>query len=141
MPKVSKVVTNLKKDEKIVINTSNSFPKNEIVNSLEQCVDQNTTSKRILSHDLKKSIGKNFHSVKLPANEEILEDALSTESLYSSLSKNIGTPKRKQVEEEWESSKLCGVCGDKASKFIHYGGRSCQSCRAFFRRTVAKSSL
>ena len=130
-----------KDDEKIVINTSNSFPKNEIVNSLEQSLDQNTTSKRISSHDLKKSIRKNVHSVKLPANEEILEDALSTESLYSSLSENIGSPKRKQVEQEWESSKLCGVCGDKASKFIHYGGRSCQSCRAFFRRTVAKSSL
>ena len=128
-----------KDDEKM--NISNSFPKNEIVNSLEQCVDQNTTSKRILSHDLKKSIRKNVHSVKLPANEEILEDALSTESLYSSLSENIGSPKRKHVEQEWQSSKLCGVCGDKASKFIHYGGRSCQSCRAFFRRTVAKSSL
>ena len=32
----------------------------------------------------------------------------------------------------------CRICGDAASKFIHYGGRSCQSCRAFFRRTVEK---
>ena len=49
-----------KDDEKIVINTSNSFPKNEIINSLEQSLDQNTTSKRISSHDLKKSIRKNL---------------------------------------------------------------------------------
>ena len=34
----------------------------------------------------------------------------------------------------------CNVCGDKASKYCHYGGRSCQSCRAFFRRSVLKSS-
>ena len=34
----------------------------------------------------------------------------------------------------------CNVCGDKTSKYCHYGGRSCQSCRAFFRRSVLKSS-
>ena len=31
---------------------------------------------------------------------------------------------------------VCEVCGDKASNHLHYGGRSCHSCRAFFRRTV-----
>ena len=30
----------------------------------------------------------------------------------------------------------CKVCGDKVSKHVHYGGRSCNSCRAFFRRSV-----
>ena len=34
----------------------------------------------------------------------------------------------------------CKVCGDIASTHIHYGGRSCQSCRAFFRRSVVKFS-
>ena len=32
----------------------------------------------------------------------------------------------------------CKICGDKASKYCHYGGSSCQSCRAFFRRSVTK---
>ena len=50
--------------EKIVINTSNSLPKSQIVNSLEQCVDQNSTSKRISSHDLRKSNRKNVHCLK-----------------------------------------------------------------------------
>ena len=49
--------------------------------------------------------------------------------------------KRKLPIEEINSSENCRVCGDEASKFIHYGGRSCQSCRAFFRRTVEKQSL
>ena len=34
----------------------------------------------------------------------------------------------------------CQVCGDIASTHVHYGGRSCQSCRAFFRRSVVKFS-
>ena len=48
--------------------------------------------------------------------------------------------KRKLDEEKTVSSEICRICGDEASKFIHYGGRSCQSCRAFFRRTVEKQS-
>ena len=55
--------------------------------------------------------------------------------------KSIQCRKRKLPIEEIESSESCRVCGDEASKFIHYGGRSCQSCRAFFRRIVEKQSL
>ena len=39
------------------------------------------------------------------------------------------------VEEQAESD-LCKVCGDVASKHTYFGGRSCQSCRQFFRRSV-----
>ena len=35
---------------------------------------------------------------------------------------------------------VCQVCGDKASNYIHYGGRSCHSCRAFFRRSIEAAS-
>ena len=33
-------------------------------------------------------------------------------------------------------STLCLVCGEKAGRHTYYGGKSCQSCRAFFRRSV-----
>ena len=39
-------------------------------------------------------------------------------------------------ENEESNSTLCKVCGDTATKYIHYGGRSCASCRAFFRRSA-----
>ncbi|KAF2360476.1 Zinc finger nuclear hormone receptor-type, partial [Trinorchestia longiramus] len=31
--------------------------------------------------------------------------------------------------------KICGVCGDRA-KSMHFGGMACDSCKAFFRRSV-----
>ena len=30
----------------------------------------------------------------------------------------------------------CLVCGDEAIRHVHYGGRCCFSCKAFFRRAV-----
>ena len=33
---------------------------------------------------------------------------------------------------------ICKGCGQLATKYNHYGGRSCGSCRAFFRRSVNK---
>jgi len=30
----------------------------------------------------------------------------------------------------------CKVCGEQAARHIHYGGVSCYSCRAFFRRSI-----
>ncbi len=35
---------------------------------------------------------------------------------------------------------LCPVCGNKAGKHSYYGGQVCNSCRAFFRRSVQNKS-
>ena len=58
---------------------------------------------------------------------------------------NTPTPKggkmtRKIPEVRKPPQYVCKVCGDKASNHIHYGGRSCHSCRAFFRRGVEAAS-
>ena len=49
--------------------------------------------------------------------------------------------KTKLSSEESEYTEPCKVCGGISSKFMHYGGRSCPSCRAFFRRTVEKHHM
>ncbi|XP_003748267.1 vitamin D3 receptor [Galendromus occidentalis] len=36
---------------------------------------------------------------------------------------------------EQKPAKVCGVCGDRAKSY-HFGGISCDSCKAFFRRSV-----
>ena len=46
----------------------------------------------------------------------------------------------KHAQQDGTMIESCKVCGDIASTHIHYGGRSCQSCRAFFRRSVVKFS-
>ena len=48
-------------------------------------------------------------------------------------------PKRKRYKigrKQNIDSHICQVCGEAAGRHNYYGGRSCQSCRAFFRRTV-----
>ena len=42
--------------------------------------------------------------------------------------------------EKQITSNMCEVCGDKAGLHRYYGGKSCTSCRAFFRRHVKKRS-
>ena len=53
------------------------------------------------------------------------------------MSPKSGSDLKQSVNDRTISeSKLCLVCAEKAGKHIYYGGRSCQSCRAFFRRSV-----
>ena len=114
-------------DEISPANTSRKISENQLNNSASQCSDHNINSK------LRKNSRK-----KLPSNKELLAYTKGKKSFNTKLSEKKGSRKRTLDEEDLKSLSLCVVCGDKATKFNHYGGRGCQSCRAFFRRTVEK---
>nr|XP_045608524.1 nuclear hormone receptor family member nhr-85-like [Procambarus clarkii]XP_045608583.1 nuclear hormone receptor family member nhr-85-like [Procambarus clarkii] len=42
---------------------------------------------------------------------------------------------KKEPKEKAKEDKRCGVCGD-AARSMHFGGMACDSCKAFFRRSV-----
>ena len=48
----------------------------------------------------------------------------------------IGKKKRGRKCIQTMEIQTCHVCGDMAGKHNYYGGRACNSCRAFFRRSV-----
>ena len=61
------------------------------------------------------------------------------ESVLNHSSKNlIKKPKKIKLHQQ---PILCPICGNaEAGNHLHYGGRGCSSCRAFFRRSVQNES-
>ena len=73
---------------------------------------------------------KNFQSSNGPSN------CISSNSL-NQLNKLDSRKRRKTIDHGCTTeSNICKVCGEIAGKHNYYGGRSCPSCRAFFRRLV-----
>jgi len=62
----------------------------------------------------------------------------SPESGYESEKDGV-TGKTSKMRQRKVSSKTCPVCGDEAISHKHYGGLSCLSCKAFFRRAVTST--
>ena len=78
-----------------------------------------------------------------PTQLKVLKLASSTENSGSSGIEHLNDSNNMTgiiFEGNQILSHLCKVCGDEASKHSYYGGRSCPSCRAFFRRRVKKLS-
>ena len=69
----------------------------------------------------------------------VVDTKRSKQRQRDKISPKTGSNLKKSVKERSISeSEYCLVCGEKAGKHLYYGGRSCQSCRAFFRRSVER---
>lgn len=77
----------------------------------------------------------------LPSPDGSTSSILSSEDSSSATStpRSLATAMPPQASPAPGSSsrvaKICGVCGDRAKSY-HFGGISCDSCKAFFRRSV-----
>ena len=98
----------------------------------------------------KPKIDKTTHSKRICSTErQMPSEALKTTENFFTTTKPVTqlSPeplkllRTKLSSEELEYTEPCKVCGGISSKFMHYGGRSCPSCRAFFRRTVEKHHM
>ena len=84
---------------------------------------------------------RNDLSTKRKRNSSNTTNDISSNKISKSIKYNKRSqPITRRDKGEKEEIKLCPICGDNASSHMHYGGRSCTSCRAFFRRSVVKQS-
>ena len=100
--------------------------------SIEECVQNN---RKFHKMDIKKQECKMETQILMKINAE----------------KNNGRCKERKASKDYSlshtnddnisdstcsNSDSCPICGDNATKYVHYGSRSCQACRAFFRRSA-----
>jgi hypothetical protein len=52
----------------------------------------------------------------------------------------LSSDTRKTAKMMKVSSTTCPVCGELATSHMHYGGLSCLSCKAFYRRAVTSTN-
>ncbi|XP_028393411.1 nuclear receptor subfamily 4 group A member 1-like [Dendronephthya gigantea] len=57
-------------------------------------------------------------------------------ALHQDRTKDFSDYSKKPLESSLKT-RICAVCGDKASGF-HYGVQSCEGCKSFFKRTIQK---
>lgn len=78
----------------------------------------------------------------LPENEVFASPARKSAASDSRKASPVGEQnakeqkkQKKEPKEKVKETKKCGVCGDTA-RSMHFGGMACDSCKAFFRRSV-----
>jgi nuclear receptor subfamily 4 group A protein 2 len=84
-----------------------------------------TSNKYSQKHLLGNSL--NHHQVSSSHNTNIVSAQLNSNSSHQ------------QQQESVPPNQLCAVCGDNAA-CQHYGVRTCEGCKGFFKRTVQKNS-
>ncbi|KAL3211143.1 hypothetical protein MRX96_000828 [Rhipicephalus microplus] len=66
------------------------------------------------------------------------DSTITSPSAESSLAAAGSVNPESGTNKPWPP-RICGVCGDRAKSY-HFGGISCDSCKAFFRRSVQNES-
>ena len=86
----------------------------------------------LLTHDLEKKSAGTGNSIQ--RSETTLAKKTTAKKDKKCLIKRSPPLLNDAKKQDFDS--VCPACNDKASIHVHYGGRSCHSCRAFFRRSV-----
>ena len=73
-------------------------------------------------------------------NECVNNMRLEMNDRFSESSIEAPQPQYVNFVQDQAVDEKCPICGCEASRHIHYGGRGCPSCRAFFRRSVQSNS-
>ena len=96
---------------------------------------ESDTEHQATNSNLSRFNKKPAHTSSVKGNGTSIKDIRS-----SSKGPNKMTPSAKDVgshssTQSMDPNGMCKVCGGgRESKHVHYGGKSCHSCRAFFRR-------
>ena len=88
----------------------------------------------LLTHDLEKKSAGTGNSTQ--GSETTLGIKTTPKKDKKCLIKKSPPPTLLNDVKEQDFDSVCPACNDKASIHVHYGGRSCHSCRAFFRRSI-----
>lgn len=141
----------LESANKQAVSMITNFPANNLKNQDIGKIDAHSTLDDNFSSDklLEQEFGKNdstVHQLHYFDSPPLLSENLlnakrsrNTRSLNLAFQSNHGKTKRRRHvsgQDPISESNICQVCGEMAGRHNYYGGRSCQSCRAFFRRTV-----
>ena len=102
--------------------------------SRNQHVDSDTES-QVTNSNLSRFNEKPAHTSSVKGNGTSIKDIRSSSKGPSKITpsaKDVGSHSSTQSMDPNGMCKVCG--GGRESKHVHYGGKSCHSCRAFFRR-------